>query len=155
MGAPENNVYHVADEFEVEASGTAETRRPDLGVVRQRNPFAVIECKRSTLPPGKMPIGEAISQMLRNQGPSEVPRLFHYAQLVLALAVNEARFGATGTPLKFWQGWREPNKDIDARVTALMNKPLTAQEAVADLQPRDVPLRRHSCRRCCCASVVG
>src|SRR5690606_16386001 len=44
---------------------------------------------------------------LRNQGASEIPRLYHYAQLLLALAVNEARYGATGTPLKFWHRWRE------------------------------------------------
>jgi len=51
LGASENNVYHVADEFEVEASGTAETRRPDLVLFVNGIPFAVIECKRSTLPP--------------------------------------------------------------------------------------------------------
>lgn len=132
---PENNVYHVADEFEVEASGTAETRRPDLVLFVNGIPFAVIECKRSTLPPGKVPIDEAISQMLRNQGPSEIPRLFHYAQLVLAVAVNEARYGAIGTPRKFWQAWREPDKDVDARLTALTNKPLTNEDSRRTFSP--------------------
>jgi type I restriction enzyme R subunit len=132
---PENNVYHVADEFEVEAGGTTETRRPDLVLFVNGIPFAVIECKRSTLPPGKVPIDEAISQMLRNQGPSEIPRLFHYAQIVMALAVNEARYGATGTPRRFWQSWRETGGEIDARITALMSKPLTAVELKQTFTP--------------------
>jgi len=132
---PENNVYHVADEFEVEAGGTTETRRPDLVLFVNGIPFAPIECKRSTLPPGKVPIDEAISQMLRNQGPSEIPRLFHYAQLVLALAVNDARYGATGTPRKFWQAWREPGNEIDTRLSALMSRPLTAAEIERTFSP--------------------
>src|SRR5439155_24327676 len=115
------------DEFEVEAKGTTETRRPDLVLFVNGIPFAVIECKRSTLPPGKVPIDEAISQMLRNQGPTEIPGLFHYAQLVMALAVNEARYGATGTPRKFWQAWREP-ADVDVTIAALLNAPLSAEE---------------------------
>jgi type I restriction enzyme R subunit len=125
---PENNVYHIADEFEVEAGGTTETRRPDLVLFVNGIPFAVIECKRSTLPPGRLPIEEAISQMLRNQGPTEIPRLFHYAQLVVAVATNEARYGATGTPLKFWQAWREPGREVEAKIETLMRTPLTESE---------------------------
>ena len=132
---PENNVYHLADEFEIEAGGTTETRRPDLVLFVNGIPFAPIECKRSTLPPGKVPIDEAISQMLRNQGPTEIPRLFHYAQLVLALAVNEARFGATGSPRKFWQGWREPGREIDAQLAALISRPFTALEIERTFSP--------------------
>lgn len=131
---PENNAYHVADEFEVEASGTTETRRPDIVLFVNGIPFVVIECKRSTLPPGKVPIDEAISQMLRNQGPTEIPRPFHYAQLLLTLAVNEARYGATGTPLKFWQAWREP-EGADAAIAALMAKALTPDEAARTFSP--------------------
>jgi type I restriction enzyme R subunit len=104
---PERNVYHVTEEFDVEASGTSQTRRPDIVCFVNGIPFVVIECKPSSLPGGKVPVEEAISQHLRNQGASEIPRLYHYAQLLLALAVNEARYGATGTPLKFWHRWRE------------------------------------------------
>jgi type I restriction enzyme, R subunit len=132
---PENNVYHVADEFEVEAGGTADTRRPDLVLFVNGIPFGVIECKRSTLPPGKVPIDEAISQMLRNQGPTEIPRLFQYAQLVLALTVNAARYGATGTARKFWQAWRESAREVDARLAALMAKPLTTAEIERTFSP--------------------
>lgn len=104
---PANNVYHVTEEFEVEASGTTDTRRPDIVCFVNGIPFVVIQCKPASLPGGKVPVEEGISQHLRDQGASEIPRLYHFAQLLLSLAVNEARYGATGTPLRFWFGWRE------------------------------------------------
>lgn len=104
--APENNVYHVAEEFTVEREGSTETRRPDIVCFVNGIPFLVIECKASSLP-GQAPVEVAISQHLRNQGRGEIPRLFHYAQLLLGLAVNDARYGTTGTPLRYWQSWRE------------------------------------------------
>ena len=125
---PERNAYHVTIEFEVEASGTTDTRRPDLVLFVNGIPFVVVECKRSTLPPGKVPIDEAISQMLRNQGPTEIAPLFHYAQLLLALAVNEARYGATGTSLKFWQTWQEPEIDAEIASRGLVDASVTAQD---------------------------
>lgn len=108
---PANNTFHVTEEFEVEASGATETRRPDIVCFVNGIPFVVIECKPATLPGGKVPVEVAISQHLRNQGAGEIPRLFHYAQLLLAVALTEARYGATGTPLRFWSAWREPALD--------------------------------------------
>lgn len=104
---PERNVYHVTEEFEVAAAGSTETRRPDIVCFVNGIPFVVIECKPASLPGGKVPVEEGVSQQLRNQGANEIPRLFHFAQLLLSLAVREARYGATGTPLAFWYGWRE------------------------------------------------
>lgn len=124
---PENNVYYFTDEFEVEASGTSETRRPDLVLFVNGIPFVVAECKRSTLPPGKVPLDEAISQQLRNQGELEVPRLFYYAQILLALAVNDGAYGATGTPRQFWQRWREP-QDGEHELEALVNSELAKDQ---------------------------
>jgi type I restriction enzyme R subunit len=103
---PANNIYHVVEEFAVEREGSTETRRPDIVCFVNGIPFLVIECKASSLP-GQVPVEVAISQHLRNQGRGEVPRLFHYAQLLLALAVNDARYGTTGTPLPYWYTWRE------------------------------------------------
>lgn len=103
---PSNNVYHVAEEFAIEREGTTETRRPDIVCFVNGLPFFVIECKASSLP-GQAPVEIAISQHLRNQGRGEIPRLFHYAQLLLALAVNDARYSTTGTPLRHWHTWRE------------------------------------------------
>jgi type I restriction enzyme R subunit len=131
---PERNTYHLADEFEVEASGTTETRRPDIVLFVNGIPLTVIECKRSTLPPGKVPIDEAISQMLRNQGPSEIPQLFYYAQILLGLAVNDARYAATGTSSKFWQAWREHSDDT-AAIETLLAEPLTKDQVALTSAP--------------------
>lgn len=43
---PENNVYHIADEFEVERTALHELRRPDIVLFVNGIPLAVIECKR-------------------------------------------------------------------------------------------------------------
>jgi type I restriction enzyme R subunit len=103
----ENNLYHVTEEFAVEATGSTETRRPDIVCYVNGIPLIIIECKPASLPGGKVPVEEAISQHLRNQGASEIPRLYHFAQLLLALAINQAKYATTGTPLRFWQTWRE------------------------------------------------
>ncbi|MGH9895728.1 MAG: type I restriction endonuclease, partial [bacterium] len=58
------NVFHVTEEFAVEAQGVAEPRRPDLGLFVNGIPVAVVECKR---PDTKEPLREAISQQIRNQ----------------------------------------------------------------------------------------
>lgn len=124
---PERNAYHVTDEFAVESSGTTDTRRPDAVLFVNGIPFAVIECKRPGHVGGEDPLDQAIAQQLRNQREPEIPRLFHYAQVLYALAVNQAKYGASGTPAPFWQGWREqvfPAADLEN----LVKVPLTTQE---------------------------
>lgn len=114
-----NNVFHVTEEFAVERTGSHETRRPDLVLFVNGIPLAVIECKRPDL---KEPIEQAISQHLRNQRDDEIPKLFLYSQLLLVVSKNEARYGTTGTALKFWSVWKE---DVDAVLAPLVNKPLS------------------------------
>ncbi len=114
-----NNVFHVTEEFEVERTASHETRRPDIVLFVNGIPLAVIECKRPDL---KDPIDEAISQNLRNQRDDEIPKLFLYSQLLLAVSKNEAKYGTTGTALKFWSVWKE---DVDAALAPVVNKPLS------------------------------
>ena len=122
---PENNVYHVTEEFRVE--GTHETRRPDVVLFVNGIPLVVMECKR----PG-VGVGEAVSQMLRNQGAGEIPRLFIYSQVLMAVSANQALYGTTGTAEKFWAMWREDGDEADqvAVVGEVVNRPLA--ESVAD-----------------------
>lgn len=116
----ERNVFHVTEEFSVERTGSHETRRPDIVLFVNGIPLAVIECKR---PDEKDPIEQAVSQQIRNQRDEEIPRLFLYSQLLLAVSKNEAMYATTGTPAKFWAVWKERG-DIDEALLELTNLPL-------------------------------
>lgn len=114
---PENNTYHVAAEFSVERTRSVETCRIDIVLFVNGIPFAVIECKSP-----RVEVGQAISQMIRNQRDEYVPRLFTYVQMVLAVNKNEGRYATTGTPARFWSKWRE---DVaDAELAPLLERPL-------------------------------
>ena len=108
---PTNNAFHVTEEFVVERSRSHETRRPDLVLFVNGIPLVVIECKR---PDMKDPIAQAISQHIRNQQQDEIPRLFYYAQLLLAISKNEAKYATVGTPSRFWSAWKEDFSENDA-----------------------------------------
>ncbi|MBK7898550.1 MAG: type I restriction endonuclease subunit R [Azonexus sp.] len=112
-----NNVYHVTAEFSVERTRSYDTARPDIVLFVNGIPFAVIECKSP-----KVEVEQAISQMIRNQRDEYIPRLFTYAQMVLGVNKNDARYATTGTPAKFWSKWKE---DVsDAVLQPLLEKPL-------------------------------
>jgi type I restriction enzyme R subunit len=116
---PENNAFHVTEEFAVERSGSHEARRPDLVLFVNGIPFAIIECKSPTV---KDAIEQAISQHLRNQRDDEVPHLFLYAQVLLALSKNEARYATVGTAARFWSAWKE---DVDeAELQSMVDRSL-------------------------------
>jgi type I restriction enzyme R subunit len=117
---PENNAFHVAEEFEVENTGGGQLRRPDVVLFVNGIPFVVIECKRPDI---KDPLEQAVSQQVRNQQVDYIPRLFVYSQLLLALTKNEASYATTGTAAKFWAQWRERD-DVTPTVSRLVNKPL-------------------------------
>ncbi len=121
---PENNVYHITEEFSVERAGSKEEYRPDIVLFVNGIPLAVIECKRPDLGPGKDPIEQAVSQHIRNQKDDGIPQLFLYSQLFLAISKNDAKYATTGTPMDFWAVWRE-DKDVDEEILSLINKPLS------------------------------
>lgn len=142
---PERNVYHVTDEYAVARTGSHSTRRPDLALFVNGIPLAVIECKRPSLDlQGEKAVTEAISQMIRNQEADQIPHLFVYSQLLLALSVNDALYATTGTPMKFWSIWREEDA-IEDTVQALINQPLDAatQTRLYDWRADARPIRQH------------
>lgn len=109
---PENNVYHVTEEFVVE--GLKSPRRPDLVMFVNGIPFVIIENKRRDK---NLSMDEAISQHIRNQKKDQgIPRLFHYAQLLLAVHPNQVKYAASGTPAKFWSVWKEDNLKATERL---------------------------------------
>jgi type I restriction enzyme R subunit len=121
---PRNNTFHVTAEFEVERSGSHETRRPDIVGFVNGIPFLVIECKR---PEMKDSLAEAIKQNIRNWQEDEIPQLFVHAQLVLALNKNDGSYATTGTPQKFWAKWREMH-DVRDAVRAAVNSKIRPED---------------------------
>jgi len=118
---PENNIYHVCDEFVLERRNSKQTRRPDIVLFVNGIPLAVIECKRPDL---KDAVEQGISQQLRNQRHDEIPELFTYAQVLLSVSQNKALYATTGTPAKFWAIWKEEDPDAQEQaLQALVNQP--------------------------------
>ena len=118
----ENNVFHITDEFVVE--GSKETRRPDIVLFVNGIPFVVIENKRRDK---NFSIEEGISQHIRNQTKSEgIPRLFHYAQLLLSVQPNEVKYAVSGTEAKFWSVWKE---NAEKEVEKIIKREINGVEA--------------------------
>ncbi len=98
---PANNVFHVSDEFSVERRRSSETRRPDIVLFVNGIPLVVIECKRPDLEKdGDKAVTEANTQMIRNQKDDEIPGLFVFTQLLMAISKNDALYATTGTPIE-------------------------------------------------------
>ena len=138
---PANNVFHVADEFEVDRTASHDTRRPDIVLFVNGVPLAVIECKR---PDEKDAVEVGVSQHLRNQRNDEIPHLFVFAQLLVSVCQNHGKYGTAGTPKKFWSAWKEEHAgDLDVTLAKLVNTPLTAvqQQRLFESRPPDALAR--------------
>lgn len=131
---PENNAYHITDEFVVE--GIKEKRRPDIVLFINGIPFIVIENKRRDK---NASLTEAISQHIRNQKREEgIPKLYHYAKLLLAVQPNEVKYGAVGTPEKFWAVWKEDNEKEVQKIINSTKYGLKKEEREATLQDKSL-----------------
>ena len=101
---PENNLFHVTEEFAVDSLDKQHNARPDIVLFINGIPFAVIECKAPHIP-----VEQAVEQMIRNQQADYIPQLFKYAQIVMATNKNTVKYATAGTPKKFWSVWKEQN----------------------------------------------
>ncbi|WP_051295043.1 type I restriction endonuclease subunit R [Maridesulfovibrio bastinii] len=129
---PENNVYHVSDEFEFERRHSNSVRRPDIVLFINGIPVVIIECKR---PDKRDSIKEGISQHLRNQRVDEVPELYVYSQLLLSVCQNKAMYATTDTDEKFWAVWKEEDGEAQNTVLeSLINTALSEEQKVRLLQ---------------------
>ena len=131
---PENNVYHVTEEYTVERRRSHETCRPDIVCFVNGIPLVVIECKRpdKQSASGGRSVEEAISQMLRNQGEDYIPHLFMYAQLLMAISRNDAPYATTATPKAFWAAWQEDDPQThEVRTHTVSNQRLTPEQRAA------------------------
>lgn len=113
---PQNNVFHVTEEFAVDSRDRQHNARPDIVLFINGIPFAVIECKAPHIP-----VEEAVGQMIRNQQAAYIPQLFKFAQLVVATNKNAVKYATVGTPKKFWSVWKEQDADwLQTRLKALV-----------------------------------
>lgn len=135
---PARNAFHVTEEFAVDSAGAADSRRPDLVLFVNGIPLGVIECKRADI---RYPVKEAVSQQIRNQKEEYIPRLFWYAQLLLAISPDEARYGTVGTSQKFWAAWKEAQDEKSLK--KLVNRPLRREVADKLFASRFHHVREH------------
>ena len=113
---PQNNVFHVTEEFAVDSQDRQHNARPDIVLFINGIPFAIIECKAPHIP-----VDEAVGQMIRNQQAAYIPQLFKFAQLVVATNKNAVKYATVGTPKKFWSVWKEQDAEwLQTRLKALV-----------------------------------
>ena len=107
---PNHNEWIVTRQYKV--LGSKKHVIPDIVVLGNGLPLAVIECKSPTI--GDTWKAEAVKQLRRyqeadsgwkNQG---APRLFEAAQILIATCGEHAVYGTVGTPERFFLAWKEP-----------------------------------------------
>ena len=103
---PENNVFHVTEEYSCDSWDKQKNARPDIVLFVNGIPFGVIECKAPTISEE-----QAVEQMIRNQGKDYIPQLFKFAQIVMATNKNAVKYATCGTGKSFWCVWHEQYTD--------------------------------------------
>lgn len=98
---PENNIWHVTDEFSVERPN-GKYARPDIVLLINGIPLVVIECKKSSIN-----VEKGIAQNIRNWQPEYIPHLFKFTQIVMAMTLNVVKYGTCGTLSEYFSIWRE------------------------------------------------
>lgn len=132
---PQNNVFHVTEEFAVDSRDRQHNARPDIVLFINGIPFAIIECKAPHIP-----VDEAVGQMIRNQQAAYIPQLFKFAQLVVATNKNAVKYATVGTPKKFWSVWKEQDDEwLQTRLKALVpdRMPTEQDRNIASLFSRE------------------
>lgn len=119
---PENNVFHVTAEFSVERTASSQTKRCDIVAFANGIPILVIENKRPT-----ESLKKADSQLIGYQNEDNIPQLFHFAQLLVSMNRNSARYATVATKSKFWAEWRD-EEDTDEAISPFANRVLAAAE---------------------------
>jgi len=117
---PEKNDFAIAEEVTI--LGNRE-KRPDIVLYVNGIALGVLELKRSTVS-----ISEGIRQNIVNQQSEFIQPFFSSIQLVMAGNDTEGlRYGAIGTPEKYFLGWKEDVQDnsvlqVDKYLTKICNK---------------------------------
>lgn len=104
---PENNLFHVTEEYPVESQDKQNTARPDLVLFINGIPFGVIECKAP-----HVAVEQAVEQTVRNTQMDYAPQLFKFAQIVMATNVHSVKYATAKTPKQFWTVWKEQDEGL-------------------------------------------
>ena len=124
----DNNQFHFTEELVVQNAEGTGNRIPDIVCFVNGLPLVVIEAKRpDSSKEGKSTNAEAISQHIRNQGQAEIPQLYAYSQLLLAVNGHEGLYATCGTPEKFWAKWKE-EQIPEAEFVRLKNHKLSDEQ---------------------------
>lgn len=124
----DNNQFHFTEELVVQNAEGTGNRIPDIVCFVNGLPLVVIEAKRpDSNKEGKSTNAEAISQHIRNQGQAEIPHLYAYSQLLLAINAHEGLYATCGTPEKFWAKWKE-EQIPEAEFVRLKNHKLSDEQ---------------------------
>jgi type I restriction enzyme R subunit len=130
--SPEENVYHVTEEFSVLRAGHTDQHRPDLVLFVNGIPLVVIECKSPRI---KGAIDLAVEQHMRNQQEDGIRSLYQYSNLLIALSANEAKYATTGTHKEYWSIWKEvirtraEEEEFVEQLKKIKNEPLSSTDA--------------------------
>ena len=135
---PERNAFHVTAEFSVEHERGSGHSRPDIVLFVNGIPLVVIECKAPS-----EGIDKAISQLIHYQNSDQIPQLFPYIQMIMAVNKNKAKYATAGSDKAFWFQWHEKEyKDEDMMET--LRRPLSDSQLNAlsqdfpDYRPPDL-----------------
>jgi type I restriction enzyme R subunit len=109
---PENNVYHVTEEFTIEKHGAMGTRRPDIVLLVNGIPFGVIECKSPDI---KTPVKKAIEQHGTNQGEDEIPQLYVWGWPIMTRCM-----ALLGRPTNSGQSGKKERRTLKASCKPLL-----------------------------------
>ncbi|MCC7064642.1 MAG: type I restriction endonuclease subunit R, partial [Planctomycetes bacterium] len=131
---PTNNELIVTRQYRV--TGSKKSIRPDIVVLVNGIPLAVIECKSPTLGEGWK--AEAIDQFSRYQELEPryrglgAPRLFETVQLLVATCGPAACYGTITTPHRFYAEWKALWPTTEAAFIKAHGQAPTAQETLIE-----------------------
>lgn len=121
---PENNVFHVTEEFSVESQDKQHNARPDIVLFINGIPLAVVECKAPHIS-----VEQAVEQTLRNQQSEYIPQLFKFSQILMATNKNAVKYATANTPKKFWNIWKEEDTCfLTAQIEALVTDRVATEQ---------------------------
>jgi type I restriction enzyme R subunit len=129
---PSKNELVVTRQYRLQ--GAKKQIVPDVVVIVNGIPLAVIECKSPTL--GDKWRGEAIEQLLRYQEIGEhyrelgMPRLFETVQVVAGVCGQASCYGTVTTPPRFFFEWKSSHPRSPASLEKFIGRTPTPQDTL-------------------------